>query len=172
MTTEMLMNIIFRSLEGLCKLLLLVSFLLLSASVLIQVFSRTLLTTSPVWTEELTRFCLIYMGALGAGLALRSGDMVNVDLMCESLPGRWPWILRLLCAILTAIFAIMLLSAAWDYTMIGARQTAPTLGWRMDAIHASMLVLFITLGFWSLLRCFEMVTGRHDGLAIPNSEEE
>lgn len=165
------MKIFFKGLEGLCKLLLLVSFLLLSASVLIQVFSRTVLTTSPVWTEELTRFCLIYIGALGAGLALRSGDMVNVDLLCESLPGRLPWIMRLICAILTAVFCFTLLGAAWDYTMIGARQTAPTLALRMDFIHASMLVLFITLGLWSLLRCIEMVTGRHDGMPIPNSED-
>lgn len=165
------MKIFFKTLEGICKLLLLVSFLLLSASVLIQVFSRTFLTTSPVWTEELTRFCLIYIGALGAGLALRSGDMVNVDLLCESLPRPLPWVLRLICAILTAVFCFTLLGAAWDYTMIGVRQTAPTLALRMDFIHASMLVLFITLGLWSLLRCIEMVTGRHDGMPIPNSED-
>jgi len=165
------MNMFFKSLEGLCRFLLLAAFLILSGSVLVQVFSRTFLTTSPVWTEELTRFCLIYIGALGAGLALRSGDMVNVDLLCESLPGRWPWVMRLVCAVLTAVFSITLLTAAWKYTLIGTRQTAPSLGWRMDAIHASMLVLFIALGIWALLRCIEMLTGRHDGQAIPNSED-
>lgn len=165
------MNMFFKSLEGLCRFLLLAAFLILSGSVLVQVFSRTFLTTSPVWTEELTRFCLIYIGALGAGLALRSGDMVNVDLLCESLPGRWPWVMRLVCAVLTAVFSITLLTAAWKYTLIGTRQTAPSLGWRMDAIHASMLVLFIALGIWALLRCIEMLTGLHDGQAIPNSED-
>lgn len=165
------MNILYKNLERLCRFFLLVTFLILSSSVLIQVFSRTLLTTSPVWTEELTRFCLIYIGALGAGLALRSGDMVNVDLLCESLPGRLPWVMRLICAVLTAVFAFTLLAAAWDYTMIGIRQTAPSLGWRMDIIHASMLVLFMTLALWALLRCIEMLTGRHSGMAIPNSED-
>lgn len=161
----------FKGLEGLCRLLILAAFLLLSASVLVQVFARTFLPSAPVWTEELTRFCLIYIGALGAGLALRSGDMVNVDLLCEALPGRGPWLMRLLSALLTAGFAVALLTAAWDYTTIGARQTAPSLGWRMDFIYASMLVLFGVLALWSGMRVFEMLTGRHDGRPIPTQED-
>lgn len=161
----------FKGIEGLCRLLILAAFLLLSGAVLLQVFARTFLSTSPVWTEELTRFCLIYIGALGAGLALRSGDMVNVDLLCENLPGRGPWAMRLLSALLTAGFALTLLPAAWAYTMVGSRQTAPSLGWRMDFVHASMLVLFLALALWALLRAFEMLTGRHDGRPIPTSED-
>ncbi|WP_410218820.1 TRAP transporter small permease [Paracoccus sp. (in: a-proteobacteria)] len=161
----------YKGLEGLCRLLIFAAFVVLMGSVLLQVFSRTFLSTAPVWTEELTRFCLIFMGALGAGLALRSGDMVNVDLLCESMPGRIPSILRLLSAVITAGFALALLPAAWDYTMIGSRQTAPSLGWRMDFIHASMIVLFVALGLWALLRVFEMLTGRHDGRPIPTSED-
>lgn len=161
----------FKGIEGLCRLLILAAFLLLSGAVLLQVFARTFLSTSPVWTEELTRFCLIYIGALGAGLALRSGDMVNVDLLCENLPGRGPWVMRLLSALLTAGFALTLLPAAWAYTMVGSRQTAPSLGWRMDFVHASMLVLFLALALWALMRAFEMLTGRHDGRPIPTSED-
>jgi TRAP-type C4-dicarboxylate transport system permease small subunit len=161
----------FKGIEGLCRLLILAGFLLLSSAVLLQVFARTFLSTSPVWTEELTRFCLIYIGALGAGLALRSGDMVNVDLLCENLPGRGPWVLRLVSALLTAGFALILLPAAWAYTMVGSRQTAPSLGWRMDFVHASMLVLFLALAFWALMRVFEMLTGRHEGRPIPTSED-
>lgn len=161
----------FKGIERLCRLLILAAFLLLSCAVLLQVFARTFLTTSPVWTEELTRFCLIYIGALGAGLALRSGDMVNVDLLCENLPGHGPWVLRLVSALLTAGFALTLLPAAWAYTMVGNRQTAPSLGWRMDFIHASMLVLFLALALWALIRAFEMLTGRHEGRPIPTSED-
>ncbi|MBB3772707.1 TRAP-type C4-dicarboxylate transport system permease small subunit [Angulomicrobium tetraedrale] len=166
------MTRLFKGLEGLCRLLILAAFLVLSGSVLLQVFARTFLASAPVWTEELTRFCLIYIGALGAGLALRSGDLVNVDLLCESMPGRQPWIMRLLCALLTAGFALVLIPPAWDYTSIGMRQTAPSLGWRMDFIHAAMLVLFVTLALWALMRVYEMLSRRHDGRPIPMSGDE
>ncbi|MGP9804984.1 TRAP transporter small permease [Paracoccus sp. NSM] len=161
----------FKRLEGFCRLLIFAAFMILMGSVLLQVFSRTFLSTAPVWTEELTRFCLIFIAALGAGLALRSGDMVNVDLICESLPGRGPFVLRLVSAVITAGFALALLPAAWAYTAIGARQTAPSLGWRMDFIHASVIVLFVTLALWALLRVLEMLTSRHDGRPIPTSED-
>ncbi|MCR8493513.1 TRAP transporter small permease [Ochrobactrum sp. WV_118_8] len=165
------MTKLFKGLEGICRLLILAAFLLLMGAVLLQVYARTFLSSAPVWTEELTRFCLLYIGALGAGLALRSGDMVNVDLLCESLPGRIPWLLRLVSAALTVAFAAILLPAAWDYTMIGSRQTAPSLGWRMDFVHATQLILLVALGLWALMRIIEMLSGRHDGRPIPNSEE-
>ncbi|WP_139973618.1 MULTISPECIES: TRAP transporter small permease [Brucella/Ochrobactrum group] len=165
------MTKLFKGLEGIYRLLILAAFLILMGTVLLQVYARTFLSSAPVWTEELTRFCLLYIGALGAGLALRSGDMVNVDLLCESLPGRMPWLLRLASAALTVVFAVILLPAAWDYTMIGSRQTAPSLGWRMDFVHATQLVLLAALGLWAVMRIIEMLSGHHDGRPIPSSEE-
>ena len=88
------------------------AFAVLSASVLIQVLGRTF-AGSPIWTEELTRFGLLYLAAFGAGLSLRSGDLVNVDLVCEALPGRWPWLLRVVSAVLTALLCAALLWPAW-----------------------------------------------------------
>ncbi|MEZ5476516.1 MAG: TRAP transporter small permease subunit [Thiolinea sp.] len=58
----------------------LLAFLVLMGAVLIQVVGR-LLSDSPVWTEELTRYALLYLAAFGAGLSYRSRDLVNVDLI-------------------------------------------------------------------------------------------
>ncbi len=74
------------------------AFAVLMGSVLIQVVGR-LTGNAPVWTEELTRYALLYMIAFGAGLALRTGDLVNVDVISETLPGSLPWLLRLFAAL-------------------------------------------------------------------------
>ena len=79
------------------------------------------------------------------GLAYRSGDLVNVDLVCESLPAPWPKLLRALSALLTAMLCLILIGPAWRFTSIGALQTSPALTWRMDFIHASMLVALVSL---------------------------
>ena len=91
-----------------------IAFAVLCTSVLIQVLGRSF-AASPVWTEELTRFALLYLAAFGAGLSYRSGDLVNVDLVCEALPGRWPWVLRLVSAIATALLCLLLVPAAWRH---------------------------------------------------------
>jgi TRAP-type C4-dicarboxylate transport system permease small subunit len=146
------------------------AFAVLSAAVIIQVLGRTVLDSSPVWTEELTRFALLYMAAFGTGLSYRTGDLVNVDIVCEALPGRWPWFLRLISATLTAALAGALVYAAWRFTTIGVMQTSPALGWRMDFVHASILVLLLSLLLFSLLRVVRMLRGTSDGKPLASEE--
>ncbi|MFV0475545.1 MAG: TRAP transporter small permease [Pikeienuella sp.] len=147
-----------------------IAFLVLIGAVLAQVVWR-ITGDSRVWTEELTRFALLFLAAFGAGLALRSGDLVNVDIVCEALPGRWPRRLRLISAALTAGLCLLLIPGAWTYMMIGKMQTSPALGWRMDIAHASTLVLIGSLGLFAAIRVVAMLAGASDGLP-ENREEE
>jgi TRAP-type transport system small permease protein len=153
-------------LEAFARLGVGLSFGLLMVAVILQLLGRSGWITAPIWTEELSRFCLLFLAAFGAGLALRSGDMVNVDLVSEAMPDPWPWRLRLLSAITVAGLCLILLPSAWFYTSIGARQTAPALGVRMDIIHGSVLLLLALLGLFAALRVFGMLTGTEDGRAI------
>ena len=155
---------------GLSRAVVGIAFAVLSASVIIQVVSRTLLESSPIWTEELTRFALLYLAAFGAGLSYRTGDLVNVDIVCEALPGRWPRTLRFVSAVATAALCAVLAYAAWRFTSIGAMQSSPALGWRMDFLHASMLVLLLSILVFSALRVVRMLAGTSDGKPIASEE--
>lgn len=139
-----------------------IAFAVLMVAVLIQIAGR-LIGNSPVWTEELTRFALLYLAAFGVGLSFRNGDLVNVDLVCESLPGAWPKRLRFVAAVATAALSLALIGPALKYTSIGVMQTSPALGWRMDFLHVTMLVLLVSLAVFSLARAIEMLLGRSDG---------
>ncbi|ARE42104.1 TRAP-type C4-dicarboxylate transport system, small permease component [Rhodovulum sp. P5] len=145
------------------------AFLVLIAAVLIQVVGRTI-GNSPVWTEELTRFALLFLVAFGAGLSFRTGDMVNVDVVCEQLPGRWPWRLRLLSAIATGGIALYLLPFAWKYVWIGRMQSSPALGLKMSYVHFSVFLLLSLLALFALLRVLGMLSGAEDG--SPEKPEE
>ncbi|MCK0166766.1 TRAP transporter small permease [Jannaschia sp. S6380] len=147
--------VLFRLLVGL-------AFVVLIVAVLIQVVGR-FSGASPVWTEELTRFALLYLAAIGAGLALRTGDLVNVDIICEALPERASWWLRLVSATLVAALGIYLLPMAWQYTRIGNFQTSPALGLRMSYVHVTMLVMLALLAFFAVLRIVGMIAGANDG---------
>ncbi|QUS36229.1 TRAP transporter small permease [Falsirhodobacter algicola] len=154
---------VFRTLTGL-------SFAVIGVAVVLQLMGRNGLMTSVVWTEEISRFALLYIAALGAGLAFRSGDMVNVDLVSESLPGRAPWVLRLLSAVATLVGTLALIAPAWRFTSIGARQTAPASGIRMDLVHGAVLVVMVGLALFALLRIIGMLRGSEDGR--PHRPEE
>lgn len=138
------------------------SFAVLMAAVVVQVVGR-LTGSSPVWSEELTRYALLYMIAFGAGLSFRSGDLVNVDAISESLPGRLPWLLRLFAALCTAVLALYLLPHAWRYVAIGKMQTAPALGIRMDFVHFTVWLMLAGLAVFGLFRVLGMLSGAEDG---------
>ena len=139
-----------------------VSFAVLIAAVLIQVAGRAV-GNSPVWTEELTRFALLYMVAFGAGLAFRCGDLVNVDMFGESLGGVWAGRLRLFAAVVTAGLALYLLPHAWKYVAIGKLQSAPALGVRMDFIHFTVFLMLGVLALFGGLRAFGGEVGGEGG---------
>ena len=147
-----------------------VSFMVIIVAVVVQLLGRSGVISSVVWTEELTRFALLYLAAFGVGLSYRSGNLVNVDIVCEALPEKLAWLLRLLCAVITRAFGLVLVNATWLYVSIGARQTAPSLGVRMDWIHASVLVALLSLSLFAALRIIGMLSGTTDG--TPDRLEE
>jgi TRAP-type C4-dicarboxylate transport system permease small subunit len=140
-----------------------IAFAAMIFSVTLQVFTRSFLSASPVWTEELTRMALLFLVAAGAALAYRSGDLVGVDILADALPGRVSRALRLVSALATFAFCAILLAPARDFMAIGAMQTSPALGVRMDYIHFSILALLAGLCLMAGLRVAAMLAGRSDG---------
>ncbi len=163
------MSALYRGVRSLFQIAISLAFVVMIGAVLLQIYGR-LVGNSFVWTEELTRYALLFLAAFGVGLSYQSGDLVNVDLFCERLPGRWPVRLRFLAAGVTCIFSGMLVLPAWKYTQIGARQHSAALEWRMDFIHASVLILLVSLCAFSLLRVLRMLTGKSDGKPVPHHQ--
>ncbi len=139
-----------------CRLFIGIAFLVLIAAVVTQVLGRTVFDDSPVWTEELTRYALLFLAAFGAGLSYRTGDMVNVDLIHSYLPLKWARYLKMLSAAATAGLSLLLLAPAWKFTAIGAMQTSPALGWPKNYIHVSVSILIFLLFVFSLLHLLEL----------------
>jgi len=146
------------------------AFCVLIGAVLYQVIGRSI-GMSSVWTEELTRYALLYVAAFGVGLSLLSGDLVNVDVICEFLPGEWPRRLRLFSATVTVLLCLILLGPAWKYTSIGVLQTSPAMGLRMDFVHVSILVLLVLLLVFSALRVVSMLWAGTSGLPEKYGDE-
>lgn len=165
------MPMITRLLTSISRVLTGISFMVIIFAVIYQLLGRSDIVTSVVWTEELTRFALLFLTAFGLGLGFRSGNLVNVDIVTELLPKRLGWALRLIVALITFGFCAVLIKPALFYVSIGVRQTAPSLGIHMNYVFASVLVAFISLAAFSLLRVIEMLTATGDGYPERLGEE-
>lgn len=142
-----------RVLVGLC-------FALLLAAVLIQVASRLALPRPPVWTEEFSRFALLFCAALGVGLALRTGQLVGVDVLTMLLPARARAAAEALCCLVMIGFGALLIAPAWAFVDIGQLQTSPALQWNMFWVHMAVLIAPLALILGAAERLLRVLAGR------------
>lgn len=73
-------------------------FLVNVGDILMGVVSRYIFKSSPVWTEELARYTLVWMVMMAANPALRLGEHMEIDLLLKYFPGwantGFKWIRR------------------------------------------------------------------------------
>ncbi|MGD9124478.1 MAG: TRAP transporter small permease [Desulfarculaceae bacterium] len=60
----------------------------MSVIILLQVFFRYVVGASISWSEEAARYLMVWMGSLGAVVALRQGRHIGVRVLVDRLPGR------------------------------------------------------------------------------------
>jgi TRAP-type C4-dicarboxylate transport system permease small subunit len=154
------MDKLFTALGLAFRLLTFLAFLVLIGAVALQVTARLTLPNSPAWTEELSRFALLFLVAFGCGLGWRSGELVNVDVVLARLDERGRLVLEIVIVAITVAFALLLLRPAWNFVRIGAVQTSPALGWSMFWIHLTVLLAPISLAVFALERAWRLLKKR------------
>lgn len=127
------------------------SLLAIAAVVLLQVFARFMLPSSPVWTEELSRYLFIYLIVLSSGLVIRDDRHVRLELFQGLLTPRLKRAYVLVCHLLTTGFAAYLIPFSLQYAQIGQWQMSPILMIPMYWVFLSVTIFFCLTAFYSAL---------------------
>ncbi|WOJ92237.1 TRAP transporter small permease [Congregibacter variabilis] len=105
-----------------------IGLLLMTAVIVVQVFSRYVLNDSPVWAEQAALLLMIWYVFIAAAAGVREGFHIRIAVIAESLPEgprRWVRLLThllvLLFGIAMAVFGAQLAAATWEHVI-------PTLG--------------------------------------------
>lgn len=97
-------------------LLLVGTVAILILPVSLQIFARfTEFLPRYIWTEELSRFLLVWMIMIGAMLGVREGTHFTVDLF-PSLRGRARAALDIVSGVFVLIFACVFIVYGWEFT--------------------------------------------------------
>ena len=101
-------------LDKLEEIILIILMVAMTISVVIQVFSRTVLNVSPSWTEEVARYMLVWITFVGASLGAKRGAHMGVEAFTMILPKKVQKVVAaitwLLCAAFTAITCVYSIS--------------------------------------------------------------
>jgi TRAP-type C4-dicarboxylate transport system permease small subunit len=127
------------------RALLIVILAAMATMVFANVALRFLTDHSILWVEEVSRYLMIWLTFLGAGLVLRHGGHIGIDTLQEKFPRRAAHIRALIFILLLGFFAFM----AWIGTRYAAltwSQTTPVL-----EIPVGFVYLAVPAGFALLI---------------------
>ncbi|SFD88730.1 TRAP-type C4-dicarboxylate transport system, small permease component [Lentibacillus persicus] len=117
---------------------------------LLQVFFRFVLDSPLVWTDELSRFLLIWMVFLGAGIVSFDDKHLAVNVLQENMPPRIKLISDLIVRSVIVIFLGILIYTSIDivaaahYNRSGALEI-PFSYWRVSITVGSILMIGYTV---------------------------
>ncbi|GHS97902.1 permease [Synergistales bacterium] len=112
----------------------------LLAVVLLQVFARMFMPRSPHWTEEASRFIMLYMVAFAAGLAAKERAYVNVDVFINLIHGRLRSFIQIFIDAVSIALVAVVVWYGWKNALIGRIQTSASLGMPMHLVFMSMVL--------------------------------
>jgi TRAP-type C4-dicarboxylate transport system permease small subunit len=148
-------------LERYCRFLkvimtLLMAFTLVPVSV--QILSRfTGLIPRYIWTEEVARFCFVWIIMIGAMVAVRDGTHFDVDLMPSPKTKREQGISRLVVHLGMLLMALVFSWYGIEFAQFGAIQNSEMSGINMLSIYISFPLAGMTWVLFLLEKIVEDV---------------
>ena len=98
---------------------------LLIVPVSMQIFSRYVgLIPRYIWTEEIARFCFIWIILIGSMIAVRDGSHFTVDLLPPAKTKRGEAIGRLFVDLIMALVGVIFVVWGWPLVQFGLMQTS------------------------------------------------
>ena len=115
------------------------------ASMAIMVFAnvvlRFLTDHSILWVEEVSRYLMIWLTFLGAGIVLRYGAHIGIDTLQERVPNVAPAIRAVILLLLLVFFTAMVWLGS-RYAALTWGQTTPVMQIPIGAVYLAMPVGF------------------------------
>jgi TRAP-type transport system small permease protein len=131
------------------RLVVIVIFAVMIGATFLQVVCRYAFAAPLTWSEELSRYCFVWIVFLAAVIGLERGALLGVDIAIRRLPEGLKHRVALLCEILIGAFCALVAFASIPVLEVNALQNSPAIGLPMSWVYAvipiSMLLMIAVL---------------------------
>ncbi|TMW72260.1 TRAP transporter small permease [Alteribacter natronophilus] len=121
-----------------------------------QVFSRFALGTSLSWSEELTRYLMIWLVFLGTSIALREKSLIGINILVERFPFSIQKIITSLVYIASIIFFLFIIYKGINVLDNVQNQRSPAMRISMMWAYAAVPVGAFFMLLNSIVVLFEL----------------
>jgi tripartite ATP-independent transporter DctM subunit len=134
-----------RALELLCAALVAIETLILLAGVI----ARYVVHRPLVWSDELASTLFLWLGMLGAALAIRQGENLRMNTLVNLMHARARALAEPIALAVMLAFVVVVLPAAMEHVQVEAIVITPTLeissSWRAAAMPAGLALMALFL---------------------------
>lgn len=116
----------------------------MACMVFANVVLRFFTDNSILWVEELSRYLMIWLTFIGAGLVLRYGGHIGIENLQESFP-RQARLMRAVIFVIMLLFFVFMLVMGVRYSMFTWGQSTPVMEIPVGAVYLAMPIGFALL---------------------------
>ena len=156
MVLKKILTPVSNALDKLCSVLIVIMLGLMVLITGAQIICRTWFTAL-TWSDEVTRYLLIWSTFLGASVVYRHSGHISVTIVQDAVPPRLSKILRVAVHAICFVLFTVLLYFSWTYCM-KLNKTATTLPIKMKYIYLCVPISMVILMVHSLLMAVEEAT--------------
>lgn len=163
-----LVDILYRGVMAVCATMLAVMVLVVA----FQIIGRYVpFIPRALWTEEISRMCLVWLVFLGAAAGVRTSEHFLIDLIPAKASERTLRVVATLGLALVATVAIALLIGGASFVQTGAGRTSTTTGVSLvysfvaPLVSAVLMLVFTVQVWWETMR-----DPRRDAMQLGESE--
>lgn len=136
----------FKVIEWLCRIILVVMTLLVSA----QVVSRSGFNFSIKWAEEVSLICMVYITFFTLALGIHYDSHLRIEMFVQWLPKNGRRALEFINNLLMLFISVMMVYYGWRLAVYGRASLMP-------AIHVPTTIIYIPAPVAGFVSCIHLV---------------
>jgi len=149
------------------RLLKLVLTLLMVALIIpvgMQILSRyTGIIPRYIWTEEIARFCFVWIILIGSMIAVRDGTHFDVDVLPHSASPKIELAMKVVCYSAMLLVAATFIRYGYDFAILGSRQRSEIASLPMLSIYIAWPIAGATWTIFLIEKFYDALTGGREG---------
>ena len=130
--------------------------------VFMNVFCRYLLNFSIIWAEEISQYLMVWVAFLGAGLAMREGRHVAIEMLQDHMPSGAKRMTRHVVALLLIVFMGILVVLGFQFVNFAWDQETPVLNISLGIPYLAVPIGALLLGIHLLFLYRAYIDGRYE----------
>jgi len=131
--------------------------------VLLQVVMRLLVRVLPIkvpnWTEELSRYMMIYIAFVGASNGIREWSMVGVDFLLNKFPNKARFAMNLAIRVTILAFWIVIVYLGINiFPKVGIKQFSASMGFPLFYAQLSIIIGGVICALQTIGQTVKLIT--------------